>query len=157
MCVERIVEAASSRFDFVGKRQEMPLLHYRKPFRYYSAIRQRYANLNKKSCESLTAPEMAVLQRAIVLLRRSGIVERSLQPGETVPDFIIHDPRRNEPEDYPLYSLLDNKGPVILNFFRGFWCSFCQAHLSAFESALQALADDGVEYIGFFKDDKFNG
>ena len=119
------------------------------------SLAETLAQLNKQSCESLAAPEMAILQRAIMMLRRSGIVEQSIQVGETVPNFEIPsmgDDNGTEDENGKspasnLYQLLDQRDGVVLNFFRGFWCSFCQAQLSAFESALNDLQASNIEYI----------
>lgn len=101
------------------------------------------AELNRNTCENISAPQMAILQRAIVTLRKSGIQDRRLQSGESCPNFEFIN-KQGEPET--LCHFLQ-KGPVILNFFRGFWCSFCKAELEAFESALSDLESLGVQYL----------
>ena len=99
--------------------------------------------LNRATCEELTAPELAILQRAAVTLRKSGILQLCLQVGETAPDFEFID---NSGEPNSLYQAL-KKGPVVINFFRGFWCAFCRAELSAFENALNELQSLDVQYL----------
>lgn len=86
-------------------------------------------HLRQAICEKTTAPEMATLQKASLMLRKSGILEKRLQTGETAPDFMI--PCRGSDEFPQLYDLLQ-QGPVILNFFRGSWCEFCLTELQAF-------------------------
>lgn len=100
--------------------------------------------LVQKNCESITASDMAVLVRSVLKLKRSGIVENSIQAGETVPNITLPD---NQYQAKTLYDLLQKSGPVVVTFFRGTWCSFCQAQLNAFESALDELEKMNVSFI----------
>ncbi len=87
------------------------------------------ARLRHAVCEKVPAPEMASLQKASLMLRKSGILDRCLQTGETAPDFVI--PVAGMDPFPRLYSLLES-GPVVLNFYRGTWCDFCRMELQAF-------------------------
>jgi peroxiredoxin len=77
------------------------------------------------------------------MLRRSGILERCLQVGETVPDFDVVSCSNDATT---LYRLL-NEGPVVLNFFRGLWCSYCKTELLAYEQILDDLETLGAHYL----------
>ena len=105
------------------------------------------AKLTQKTCEHLSAQEVGILQRTTQLLRRSDILERSLQVGESVPDFSW----KHNDKLYTFYDMLP-QGPVIINFFRGFWCSFCREELSAYESILQQLHQAGYQYLSISPD-----
>ncbi len=98
----------------------------------------KLAQLRSMSCENLPTPELAVLTRTTARLRRSGILTCCLQLGETAPDFAIGDDH--------LYRLLD-EGPVVINFFRGLWCSFCQTELEAYDQVKSDLAKLGCSYV----------
>jgi peroxiredoxin len=52
--------------------------------------------------------------------------------------------QNNEP-----YSLKDalKKGPVVLVFYRGQWCPFCNRHLSNLQDSLQMIYDNGATLI----------
>lgn len=107
------------------------------------ALDQRLAELNTQACKELPAQEIAVMQRASATLRRSGITEQCLQAGESAPEFTMKDQHGN------LLSLggLLQKGPVVINFFRGFWCNYCQAELKAYQELLQALQNLNTSYL----------
>jgi hypothetical protein len=60
---------------------------------------------------------LAVMHRATEDLRRSGIMERALQEGQAAPPFDLEGSRGDR---VSLGGLLE-KGPVVLNFFRGHW------------------------------------
>ena len=99
--------------------------------------------LNKASCENMAAQDMAVLQRATVMLRKSGITDTCLQVGETVNDFFV---MMADGEKHLLSELLQD-GPLVLNFFRGFWCSYCKTELTAFLNNLQSIEKKGYQYL----------
>lgn len=52
---------------------------------------------------------------------RSGILEASLAEGESAPSFSLRDSGGNT---VSLENALE-RGPVILSFYRGTWCPFC--------------------------------
>lgn len=108
-----------------------------------SSLGEQLSEIYRRSCEMLPTPQVAVLRRAVELLRRSGIQERCLQPGETAPAFSFID-QHNRPST--LYSLCDD-GPVIISFFRGFWCPFCRTELAAYEEHLDEITALGATYL----------
>lgn len=83
------------------------------------------------------------MARAVTRLRREGFQDKCLQVGETAPDFEFID-RSNQVRH--LYELLDD-GPVVLNFFRGFWCAYCTTEIEAYESIQAELASMGCRYL----------
>lgn len=103
----------------------------------------KLAALREASCDQLPTPQLAVLTRATARLRRSGILLKALQPGETAPDFHFIDKNNNQQS---LFGLLET-GPVVLNFFRGFWCMFCKTELEALEQIRAELEGAGCHYL----------
>ena len=108
-----------------------------------SSFFDKLAALRHASCDQIPTPQLAVLTRATARLRRSGILGKCLQPGETVPNFQFIDQDNNQQS---LYGLLET-GPVVLNFFRGFWCRFCQTELEALELVRNQLEQAGCHYL----------
>lgn len=108
-----------------------------------SPFLNKLAALRLASCDRLPTPQLAVLTRATARIRRSGLLQKALQPGETVPDFQFIDRDNNSQS---LYGLLET-GPVMLNFFRGFWCLFCQTELEALNVIRQELEAMGCHYL----------
>lgn len=103
----------------------------------------RLAALRLASCDQLPTPQLAVLTRATARLRRSGMLHKALQVGETAPNFHFID-RDNSQQS--LYQLLET-GPVVLNFFRGFWCMFCKTELEALNLIRSELEATGSHYL----------
>jgi peroxiredoxin len=70
--------------------------------------------------------------RADLDLANSGIAESALRTGDTVPDFELADARGGRVR----LSTLLRQGPVVLSFYRGGWCPYCNLELRALQLAL---------------------
>jgi peroxiredoxin len=66
-------------------------------------------------------------------LLASNLGEQALKAGDQAPDFILPDDGAHL---VALRSLLE-KGPVVLAFLGGSWCSFCIAKLKALNTVLE--------------------
>ncbi|QLL64153.1 AhpC/TSA family protein (plasmid) [Sinorhizobium mexicanum] len=69
-------------------------------------------------------------------LRRTDVASHALQVGDTAPDFLLPDAHGR------LHSSehLRGEGPLVVSFYRGGWCPFCNAELRALQ-ALKAEFD----------------
>jgi len=76
-------------------------------------------------------------------LVESGMAENSLKVGEKVPDFNLPNPTGYS---VSLKKLLD-KGPVVLNFYRGGWCPYCNLELNAYKKRLPDINKLGASLI----------
>lgn len=108
-----------------------------------TSLHDKLARLRAASCAEMPTPELAVMARTIARLRRQGIQQTCLQPGETVPDFeyINHDNAVGR-----FYETL-KKGPAVLNFFRGYWCPYCRTEVEAYEAIQPELDALGCTYF----------
>ena len=70
-------------------------------------------------------------------LRNTDVASRTLQVGETVPDFLLPDSHGRLHSSERLRS----EGPLVVSFFRGGWCPFCNAEIRALQ-AVKAEFDD---------------
>ncbi|MCK5763312.1 MAG: AhpC/TSA family protein [Clostridiales bacterium] len=70
-------------------------------------------------------------------LIKSGIVERALKVGDKVPNIVL----KNElNEDVSIYDLL-KWGPIILKFYRGSWCPYCNLELSFYADYVEKFKE----------------
>ena len=67
----------------------------------------------------------------------------ALQVGDTAPAFKARDTQGQEVE---LRQLL-KKGPVVLYFYRGQWCPYCNKQLSQLQDSLQTLTSRGAQVV----------
>jgi peroxiredoxin len=77
-------------------------------------------------------------------LRGSGILDRAAKPGDAFPVTTnLRDPH-NRPFD--LARLVADK-PVILTFYRGGWCPYCNLELRAYQALLSDIHALGAELV----------
>jgi peroxiredoxin len=82
-------------------------------------------------------------ERAAVALEASGISTRALGVGDAAPDFELPDATGR------VVRLKDLRaaGPVIVSFYRGQWCPFCNLELRALQRALADLEAAGATLV----------
>ncbi|WP_191858803.1 peroxiredoxin-like family protein [Hanstruepera ponticola] len=68
--------------------------------------------------------------------------------GETIPDAMLLDSKGNQ---VSVNSLIKNK-PTVLVFYRGGWCPYCNAQLSALGESEQEILDLGFQIIAVSPD-----
>ena len=73
----------------------------------------------------------------------SGIAEKSLKLGQKAPDFDLPNPKG---QSVGLKGLLE-KGPVVLNFYRGGWCPYCNLELKAYKDKLPEIEGLGASLV----------
>lgn len=73
----------------------------------------------------------------------TGQAERALSVGAASPDFTLTDQDGN---DVALKDLL-TKGPVVLSFYRGVWCPYCNIELQALEAVHSDLKAKGATLV----------
>lgn len=66
-----------------------------------------------------------------------------LEIGNKAPVFIAKDAENNE---FKLNEAL-KEGPVVLIFYRGFWCPYCNKHLSQIQDSLGLIQEKGARVI----------
>lgn len=90
-----------------------------------------------------TADPKAVLAKATEDLMKSGQAERAIHQGQKAPDFTLPDASG---KPVRLSDLLQ-KGPVILTFYRGGWCPYCNLQLKSYQAHLAELRAKGAELV----------
>lgn len=92
-----------------------------------------------------TIPEdtLKTLMSELQTLIAAGIAEKSINKGSTFPDFSL--PNANN-ESHSLDSLLSN-GPLVLSFYRGAWCPYCNLEINALQKSLPDIIAAGGQLV----------
>lgn len=83
------------------------------------------------------------MRRATAALVATGQAQRALKAGDKAPDFTLNDP---DGKPVSLRALLAS-GPLVLSFYRGVWCPYCNMELQALQSALPAIQARGATLV----------
>lgn len=86
---------------------------------------------------------IAAYQRGVDQLVAAGVAARAVGTGDAAPDFTLRNARG---EPVTLSKLLAN-GPVVLTFYRGGWCPYCNLQLRAYQRALPELRSLGASLV----------
>lgn len=76
-------------------------------------------------------------------IEQSGILGLAVQKGAQAPNFTL---KNAVGEDVSLYSKL-KEGPVILTWYRGGWCPFCNITLSYMQESIDKFRKKGAQVI----------
>jgi len=91
---------------------------------------------------------MKAVVLAMLFLAATGHLNAQEKPeglfiNSKAPDFKAKDQNGNE----IVLKDLRKKGPVVLIFYRGYWCPYCNKELQKLEDSLQAIKDKGAQLI----------
>lgn len=102
-------------------------------------LEQRKANFAEKApAEKLKDYEEGVRQVA-----ESGVLERAINVGDTAPDFTLPNAAG---ESVTLSELLKD-GPVVMIWYRGEWCPYCNIYLEDIQAHAQEFKDAGANVV----------
>jgi peroxiredoxin len=83
------------------------------------------------------------MHRATADLIASGAAARALKAGDRAPSFVLDDP-----DGTPVASSgLLAQGPLVVSFYRGVWCPYCNMELQALQEAWPAFRERGANLV----------
>jgi peroxiredoxin len=90
-----------------------------------------------------TKEVLDAMHRATAQLIESGQAQRAKRAGDLAPEFILTDS-----DGKPVSSReLLTKGPLVVSFYRGVWCPYCNMELQALQAALPEIAARGASLV----------
>ena len=95
--------------------------------------------------ETKLAPPSVVeaLHRSTKELIASGIAERALKAGDVAPNFNLPDADGTSVSSNDLLA----RGPLVVTFYRGVWCPYCNFDLQALEAARPEIEARGASFV----------
>jgi len=102
-------------------------------------LQEAESSRRAKRDPSLTAKMDAAVQDVV----RSGLVESGLKVGDKAPEFSLPNVKGDT------VSLNDalRSGPVVLSFYRGGWCPYCNIALQHLQQHLPEFKANGAQLI----------
>jgi peroxiredoxin len=104
---------------------------------------QKLDSLTAKLRAMVPAERLAVVDRFAEELVTSRLADRPLKAGDLVPSFELPDgdgmPWRSE-------DLL-RSGPLVIVFYRGRWCAYCNAQLASLQEIHSKIAEAGASLV----------
>ncbi|RZK23405.1 MAG: AhpC/TSA family protein [Hymenobacter sp.] len=108
-----------------------------------SAFQQDLAATAQHLSSVLPAPAAQTIDAGITTAAAAGLASQALGPWQTAPAFTLPDAAG---APVALAHLL-LRGPVVLFFYRGNWCPYCNVQLRAYQQLLPELARYGATLV----------
>ncbi len=83
------------------------------------------------------------MHRATNELIASGAATRALKAGDKAPAFTLKDPEGHDVSSAELLA----RGPLVVSFYRGVWCPYCNMELQALQAALPEFQAAGASLV----------
>jgi peroxiredoxin len=83
------------------------------------------------------------MHRATAELIASGAARRAKKAGEIAPSFSLQDPEGNVVNSDQLLK----RGPLVVSFYRGVWCPYCNMELQALEAVKSEFDKYGASLV----------
>jgi peroxiredoxin len=98
-----------------------------------------YENFQKNAPAEAKEPIISANKNFQASFQRSS----AIQVGDVLPEFRLSDARGHDVTSTELLI----KGPLLINFYRGEWCPFCDLALAAMQKHLDELEAKGVTLV----------
>lgn len=85
----------------------------------------------------------AAMERHIAHLTETAVGKNAKQVGDQAPGIVLPDATG---QSFDVANLLA-KGPVIVTFYRGGWCPYCNLELKAYQAVLPRITAAGASLI----------
>lgn len=119
-----------------------PVKQYAEVPSYDEAADALAAELGKQISTVATPDDVEAMQEEAAALAKS-LPNPGLKIGEQAPHFTLPNAFGDA---VSLYDLLAS-GPVVLVFYRGHWCPFCNLHLRSLQRIAPTLEDKGAQLV----------
>jgi peroxiredoxin len=90
-----------------------------------------------------TQEALDTMHRATAELIDSGRAQRARKAGDTAPEFTLNDAGGKPVSSRDLLA----RGPLVISFYRGVWCPYCNLELQALQAALPEIAARGASLV----------
>ena len=107
-------------------------------------LQEQLKQFQNTTIERMPQHIMKVFTDGIEALRKEKLQEKALHVGNLFPDMTLYDTNKNS----VLISTFQNSEFLILNFYRGGWCPYCNMELREYERLRKDFNAIGVDIIG---------
>jgi peroxiredoxin len=108
-----------------------------------SPVRKELEEFRAKSSRTAPPDRIKIYEQGIDEVRKSGALDKALKVGDRAPEFEL--PGANG-QKVKLSELLA-RGPVVVTWYRGGWCPYCNISLRGFHKSLPEIRAAGASLV----------
>ena len=106
-------------------------------------LQEQIQEFQSNLLESIPKETLQTIQNSTVEMINSGIEERTIKKGSRIPVFSL--PNSSGKLVNSIELLRD--GPLIISFYRGAWCPYCNLELRALQEQLPKIQKLGAQLV----------
>lgn len=107
-------------------------------------FQEKLQNLKQRIEGNMPPSYLKIMHKATHDLEQSGIKEKVLKLGEKAPSFEL----TNQNGETVSSEKILSKGMIVLTFYRGVWCPYCNADLANLKKYVPEIEATGARLIG---------
>ena len=107
------------------------------------SLKEQLAEYRAGWYQRVPAERQAIMQRHIDQLRSGAIARTMLKVGDHAPAIVLENAKGVTVD----VGTLLKKGPVIVTFYRGGWCPYCNLELKAYQDLLPQIVAAGASLV----------
>ena len=107
------------------------------------SLAQQLSEFKASLPSQLSAEVLQTFDDAIQALDESGMANNAPKVGDELKDFVLS----NQSGEQKSLAELRKSGPVVVVFYRGGWCPYCNLELRAYQQVLPQLKEAGAQLV----------
>ena len=104
-------------------------------------VRKELDEFREKSAKTSPPERTRAYEAGIEAVRKSGATDKALKVGDRAPEFELPGANGKKVK----LSELIARGPVVVTWYRGGWCPYCNIALRGFQKSLPEIRAGGRE------------
>jgi len=107
------------------------------------SLTQELQRVSREMAAGMTPDQRALFESFIDDLKESGLALRALSVGDEMPPFVLPDATGRMVSSSDLLV----RGPLVVVFYRGSWCPWCNLQLKAIQDSIDEVHELGAELV----------
>jgi peroxiredoxin len=106
-------------------------------------VRKELEEFREAISKKAPPERLRAYEQGIDEVRKSGITAKALKVGDHAPDFELSNAAGKKVKLYDLTA----RGPVVITWYRGGWCPYCNIALRGFQKSLPEIRAAGAALV----------
>jgi peroxiredoxin len=108
-----------------------------------TTLKEQIAHYDAQKAQKVPKEILDTMQKATLALQIENLEENALKSGDIMPNFTLKNHLQKERKFYDYLA----KTPVVLSFYRGGWCPYCNLELNALQASLPLIRSLGSDLV----------